>query len=451
MIFSNDENLYFSSLLLLSISMKNIVFLQKDNNYVVYNIERHVSVLVDYVGYLLIQLFLQSKEDIDDFGNYLPESIKQNAFDFINRLKKIGLFYNGICKEINIVNNIPNQYYLHLTYKCNLKCKYCYNKDIRNYFSELSMNKWEKIISSISPFAKNVIITGGEPFLFKNIDRVVDMLKSANMSVIIEIISNGMIEFSSYKFNRLFDRIDKITFSCDSFVDSNQLRVGFKVDNLFHNIQWLKVKNNKLKIAISSTYFKNGFLNQKIIENYCKNNNIDFRSVLIVPNNICELKYLPTINEYKNAILNKSKDITMKRVHCGAAVGLFSIAPNGDVFPCQNLHYDEFKIGNILNSSLNDLINSSMAIYFREKLKVYNIKKCKSCSMRFICGGGCRAATYRLEHDISEHPKHLCKFYKDESINDLYNYNRFDLETIMENSDKINNILINQLKNIKIK
>ena len=71
--------------------------------------------------------------------------------------------------------------------------------------------------------------------------------------------------------------------------------------------------------------------------------------------------------------------------------------------------------------------------------------------MRFICGGGCRAATYRLEHDISEHPKHLCKFYKEESINDLYNYNRFDLETIMENSDKINNILINQLKNIKIK
>ena len=64
------------------------------------------------------------------------------------------------------------------------------------------------------------------------------------------------------------------------------------------------------------------------------------------------LKYVPpTIFEQlcKNIVI-------YPRYHCGAGFGELSIAPNGDLYPCQNLMEDEFKLGNILEiANINEL------------------------------------------------------------------------------------------------
>ncbi|MBR5602627.1 MAG: SPASM domain-containing protein [Bacteroidales bacterium] len=422
--------------------MDNLLILRNGDNYLLYNIEKHVSVLIDEISFLIVKLYIQNNMDLEKLLQNIPDIKKKHAKSLICKLQDINMFNNEINDEILFENHIPSQYYLHLTYRCNLNCSYCYNKDIRNNFIDMPIEEWEIIINKLNGYAKHVVLTGGEPFLYSNIGLLSQMLH--NNKIYVEIISNGMLDLC-HKYDNVIGNIDRITFSCDNFNDKNQLRLGFCVETLIKNINYIKKNFEKVKIAISSTLYKDNLIDQKKVASYCIDNNIDFRSVLLVPNSPCEMKYLPSVKAYKESLSKGFYDITTKRVHCGAAVNVISIAPNGDVYPCQNLHYDEFKIGNILNTSINTLMKNKVMKFFRKELRVYNIKKCNKCDFKYICGGGCRAATYRLENDILGHPSHMCSYYKENAINRLYNYNKFDLEQIIDNKETINQLLTNTL------
>ena len=72
---------------------------------------------------------------------------------------------------------MPSIYYIHLTYKCNLSCTYCYNKDIRKNKKELALEQWKKIIDKIVPYASSITLTGGEVFLCQNLLNLVQYIK----------------------------------------------------------------------------------------------------------------------------------------------------------------------------------------------------------------------------------------------------------------------------------
>ena len=75
---------------------------------------------------------------------------------------------------------------------------------------------------------------------------------------------------------------------------------------------------------------------------------------------------------------------------CGAGKSICSIAPNGDVYPCQSLHYPEFNMGNILKVSIEEL-NRKIGL-----ITVDQISVCSRCNVKFICGGGCPATGYSM-------------------------------------------------------
>ena len=75
---------------------------------------------------------------------------------------------------------------------------------------------------------------------------------------------------------------------------------------------------------------------------------------------------------------------------CALGDAEISISCSGDVYPCQLLHHDEFKIGNIKISSFDSIYNSAQA----EKFKCHTVEqipKCKACDLKFLCGGSCQA------------------------------------------------------------
>ena len=100
-------------------------------------------------------------------------------------------------KKKTIFANIPikNLAFL-LSRKCNLKCKHCCN-----YSSVLQMEKLglESIISKIHEAAmlgvKQIVITGGEPFLFFNeIDTIIK--ETSNMNLLAAVITNASWAFT---------------------------------------------------------------------------------------------------------------------------------------------------------------------------------------------------------------------------------------------------------------
>lgn len=75
--------------------------------------------------------------------------------------------------------------------------------------------------------------------------------------------------------------------------------------------------------------------------------------------------------------------------------GFMAITANGDVYPCHRyVGRENFRIGNVLETSLFDIYNSSDAIY-REFCSLG--KECESCEWLDVCGNGCALERYTMK------------------------------------------------------
>ena len=75
---------------------------------------------------------------------------------------------------------------------------------------------------------------------------------------------------------------------------------------------------------------------------------------------------------------------------CALGDAEVSISCSGDFYPCQLLHHDEFKIGNVKASSFDELYESARLERFKMHT-VEQISKCKACDLKYLCGGSCQA------------------------------------------------------------
>lgn len=84
--------------------------------------------------------------------------------------------------------------YLHVTQRCNLRCKFCYSEgDDRNLLPDPSAESLARAIGLLASLGtKRLVISGGEPFLR---DDLPDIARSASMAGIEEIVvlTNGLL------------------------------------------------------------------------------------------------------------------------------------------------------------------------------------------------------------------------------------------------------------------
>jgi len=97
-------------------------------------------------------------------------------FKIIKLLSSNGIFQvllsNKIKKQIKKIkrSDIPQSIILYVTNKCNAKCSHCfYWEDLNAPINELSIGDYEKLVHSIPNKINTLSITGGEPFLRKEL------------------------------------------------------------------------------------------------------------------------------------------------------------------------------------------------------------------------------------------------------------------------------------------
>jgi uncharacterized protein len=94
---------------------------------------------------------------------------------------------------------------------------------------------------------------------------------------------------------------------------------------------------------------------------------------------------------------------------CGRALAM---EHDGDVYTCDHYVYPNYKLGNLMNTSLGELADSQMAVDFgnakRDKLPQY----CRDCSVRFACNGECPKHRFTWTPDGEWGLNYLCPSYK---------------------------------------
>lgn len=105
----------------------------------------------------------------------------------------------------------------------------------------------------------------------------------------------------------------------------------------------------------------------------------------------------------------------------GAQPGVCTMAPtcghagvmefNGDVYSCDHFVFPEFKLGNIYEKSLIEMMYSKKQIQFGQQKKNSLPNKCKECKYLFACNGECPKNRFLTTEDGEPGLNYLCKGY----------------------------------------
>jgi uncharacterized protein len=95
--------------------------------------------------------------------------------------------------------------------------------------------------------------------------------------------------------------------------------------------------------------------------------------------------------------------------NCGRALAM---EHNGDVFSCDHYVYPKFQLGNILNKSLGEMVNSPAQEAFGKSKSASLPAYCRQCEVRFACNGECPKHRFLKTPDGEDGLNYLCPAYK---------------------------------------
>jgi uncharacterized protein len=95
--------------------------------------------------------------------------------------------------------------------------------------------------------------------------------------------------------------------------------------------------------------------------------------------------------------------------NCGAALAM---EHNGDLYSCDHYVYPEYKLGNIKDISLAEMVNSPAQQQFGTDKSTTLPRYCRECSVRFACHGECPKHRFMRTPDGEWGLNYLCPAYK---------------------------------------
>ncbi len=92
---------------------------------------------------------------------------------------------------------------------------------------------------------------------------------------------------------------------------------------------------------------------------------------------------------------------------CGKAMVM---EHNGDLFTCDHFVFPEYKLGNITETSIAEMVNSVQQQEFGSNKARSLVEECLDCKVSFICHGGC--PKNRIYNTQGKGLNYLCKGYR---------------------------------------
>jgi radical SAM protein with 4Fe4S-binding SPASM domain len=333
-------------------------------------------------------------------------------------MRDIKSFYQVECShKRRILKRLSGPINLNLivTKRCNADCIHCCASANENK-EELSLKNLKKIIYIAK---KNKIfyfvITGGEPFKYKHIWKLLKLLNNkfgiiinTNGTLISEKIAKRLSKYNIADIHVSLDAPNNKIYSKQRGNSTEFLDVLNGIENLIKNnlkitAKLIITKINKdcledvTKLAISKgikkikfAWFKSvgrGRLNEKNLElNKLEIKKIVEKLYSLKENYKEKIEILFDNSQCFPFLFKKTKDIRYRKI-CGDY--FCRIDANGDMFPCPFL---DIKIGNIFNKSLSELWEDATLLELRRLSWGKNLSgECKKCRHNRICSGGCRA------------------------------------------------------------
>lgn len=317
---------------------------------------------------------------------------------------------------------------------CNLRCKYCFYCDVaenRDEFSfgVMNINTAENLIKSACAFADGESIAfafqGGEPLIsgldyFRSFVSLVEKYNTKKSRIFYSLQTNGTLVTDEWA--RFFRQNEfLIGLSLDGDYEGNKFRVDAKGQNSYYKITQAANRLKKHGVEFNILTVLTGYCaeNAERIYKYFRTNGYNFlqfipclrpfgdnsESELYMTNDQYADYLIRIFNLYvKDFVRGKYMSIryfdNLVRMYlgqkaeqcglCGYCSHQFVAEGNGNIYPCDFYCTDEWLLGNINDTELEQMAKSEKATQFiKESLAVSD--ECKNCRYYPLCrAGGCK-------------------------------------------------------------
>ncbi len=326
-----------------------------------------------------------------------------------------------------------------ITNACNLSCIYCSNENENASTIEVDFEKKLEIINILARNnTKHVKLLGGEPTISDSFDEVLDLLLSRNIFVSFSTNGAGITKKTVDVLRKYSPTMYRISFSLDSSNDvHNDMNRGQGSGMIAKNAITLLVENiadieldiisvltpfNKNDILETYYYAKDVGIKRYGVTLVLLSGRASNEMVLNITDdlltNLLELVELAKRDNIKICTMglgysvfscyddenksnyflsDKDAEIIFRR-KCNACITRLHIDSNGDVYPCDNLKFPEFLLGNILRDKYESIWGNERARLIRNVSRKEK-EGCRKCPIK-TCSTGCMGLSYGKDKTI---------------------------------------------------
>ncbi|MBQ7645706.1 MAG: radical SAM protein [Clostridia bacterium] len=304
----------------------------------------------------------------------------------------------------------------HITHRCNLRCKHCYQDEFKEEMSSTlideTFDKYIRFIGS-NGYSGHVYLTGGEPLVHPDFFRLVEKIKKRGLPL--TVLTNGTLVDRDAANRMKWIGVDVVQVSLDG---TKEIHDGIRGNGAFERaldgIDCLV--SQKIHVIVSFTAQKTNIKSFKSLAEVCKEHGVKklwWDRVVIESSGGNDGLSLST-SEFKkmSSLAGKLREKYMRpdgsslvscerslqflgcadgcrKYTCHAGKDMLIITADGSVMPCRRL---PFVIGNIKDGEIADIFASSSLM--KELRDSSAPEECAGCSHAGFCKGGAKCVTY---------------------------------------------------------
>ena len=286
-----------------------------------------------------------------------------------------------------------NKLYLHITFDCPLHCSHCYADGGVRKSGELPPARFAEAVREASDcLFRSVVITGGEPLAYKGFrDFCRELAGIDRKGTRLILRSSFGFPVSKWKMKLLCETFDEIVVSVDGSRETHDARRGEgRYDQTVSN----------LKLAVSCGAAEK--LSLAAVLNHAEAKGIPGDAVcgLAKELGISKVSFRPLLPLGRGSgaqqelwQLCSSEQTDLKhftfRHTCGLGQNLY-VEPDGSAYPCYAWCEPEHRLGSLGGESLREILERG-TLYEYCQHDVDSNEKCRTCEVRYLCGGICKA------------------------------------------------------------
>ena len=269
--------------------------------------------------------------------------------------------------------------YIEITNICNLNCAFCpKNKREKKY---MSVNDFKHIINEIKDETKHIYLhVMGEPLLHPEFDDILESINNTNIEV--NLTTNGIFWDKQINIINNSKQIRKVAVSVQALEESNVTDYKETLINILNTLD-----NIRDDIILEYRFWNhNKTIKAKDMTNIILEH---YNTKKHYPTSLTDNKYHNKIKLKHNTYIMYGETFTWPinsnvehQGHCQALKNQLAILVDGSVVPCCLDNEGKMVIGNIFESSLEEIKNSKfyseLLTNFRNNKRITQL--CKQCS-----------------------------------------------------------------------